>query len=70
MRYKMTKEDAKQLIIDDYDGTFETIHQNIDKMYEDFEDELKIKNNEISRLKKRLEKFEHIPCRFEYGEPR
>lgn len=39
----------------------------VNNIYNNFEQQLKEKDKEITRLRKRLEQFEHTPCRYEWG---
>ena len=60
----MNRRIAKKALSDDFTNN----DKIVDKIYDHFEQQLKEKDHEIKRLRKRLEQFEHRPARYESGD--
>lgn len=64
----MTRNEAKSKLIDTFKNIpfselkIGDLNNVIDKIYDDFEKDLKDINNQVSRLKKQLSKDHHVEC--------
>lgn len=70
----MNRDEAKKLIkIENKEtypyGIIDNADEVIDKIYDEFEKDLKNINNQVSRLKKQLVKGHHIECSCSFCKP-
>lgn len=70
----MNRDEAKKLIKIENKETYpynivDNVNEVIDKIYDEFEKDLKEINNQISRLKKQLSKNHHVECGCSFCKP-